>query len=82
MSSKEIKSKQEALALLDQLSFQIEETRLFLSRYEIEFFVFAQKQIHSMKNSINHSNDFFSKYFEKKTKEEIIDWIEKESRKW
>ena len=35
-----------------------------------------------MKNSINHSDDFFSQYFENKNQDEIIEWIEKEAQKW
>lgn len=35
-----------------------------------------------MKNSINHSDDFFDTFFKNKTKEEIKEWINKEAEEW
>ena len=82
MSQTKIKTKEQALNSLDQLSLQLDETMYFLNRQEILFFQFAQKQLQLMKNSINHSDDFFSQYFENKNQDEIIEWIEKEAQKW
>lgn len=82
MSQTKIKTKEQALNSLDQLSLQLNETMYFLNRQEILFFQFAQKQLQLMKNSINHSDDFFSQYFENKNQDEIIEWIEKEAQKW
>lgn len=82
MSQTKIKTKEQALNLLDQLSLQLNETMYFLNRQEILFFQFAQKQLQLIKNSINHSDDFFSEYFKNKNRNEIIKWIEKEAQKW
>lgn len=82
MNQTKIKTKEQALNLLDQLSLRLNETMYFLNRQEILFFQFVQKQLQLMKNSINHSDDFFSQYFENKNQDEIIEWIEKEARKW
>ena len=82
MTQTKIETKEQALNLLDQLSLQLNETMYFLSRQEIPFFQFAQKQLQLMKNSINHSDDFFTQYFEEKNRDEIIKWIEKEAQKW
>lgn len=82
LTQTKIETKEQALNLLDQLSLQLNETMYFLSRQEIPFFQFAQKQLQLMKNSINHSDDFFTQYFEGKNRDEIIKWIEKEAQKW
>lgn len=55
---------------------------VFLGRPELLFFHFAKQQLAMMKNSINRSEDFFSLYFECKTEDEVIEWIEKEAQKW
>lgn len=77
-----IQTKEQALNLLDRLDTRLDETILFLTRQEMIFFQLAKQQLRAIKNSINHSDDFFSSYFEDKTEEDIINWIEKEAQKW
>lgn len=54
----------------------------FSNKTENDFYNLALQQMVYMKNSINHSEDFFNMFFKDKTKEEIMDWIDEESKKW
>ena len=54
----------------------------FSNKTENDFYNLALQQMVYMKNSINHSEDFFNMFFKNKTKEEIMDWIDEESKKW
>ncbi len=82
LTSKKIKTKNQALQLLDNLCIVIKESMYFSNDFENDFYRLALQQMVYMQNSINHSEDFFNHFFKNKTKEEIIDWIEEESKRW
>ena len=67
---------------MDSLIKQLNETLFFLNDFEKEFFILCQNNLIMMKNSINHSDDFFDTFFKDKTKEEIKEWINKEVEEW
>lgn len=67
---------------MDSLIKQLSETLFFLNDFEKEFFILGQNNLTMMKNSINHSDDFFDTFFKDKTKEEIKEWINKEVEEW
>lgn len=67
---------------MDSLIKQLNETLYFLNGLEKEFFILCQNNLIMMKNSINHSDDFFDTFFKDKTKEEIKEWINKEVEEW
>lgn len=67
---------------MDSLIKQLNETLYFLNDLEKEFFILGQNNLTMMKNSINHSDDFFDTFFKDKTKEEIEEWINKEAEGW
>ena len=67
---------------MDNLIKQLNETLFFLNDLEKEFFLLGQNNLIMMKNSINHSDDFFDTFFKDKTKEEIKEWINKEAEEW
>lgn len=82
MTSKKIKTKAQALQLLDDLCNTVVESIHFSNGFEHKFYELAVQQMTYMKNSINHSEDFFNHFFKDKTEQEIMSWIEKESEKW
>lgn len=67
---------------MDNLIKQLNETLFFLNDLEKEFFLLGQNNLIMMKNSINHSDDFFDTFFKDKTEEEIKEWINKEAEEW
>ena len=67
---------------MDSLIKQLNETLFFLNDLEKGFFILGQNNLTMMKNSINHSDDFFDTIFKDKTKEEIKEWINKEVEEW
>lgn len=81
-SKKKIKTKNQAIQLLNNLIEKIEEEGFFVAPKDIRFLQITQNNLIAMRNSINHSEDFFESFFKDKTKEEIIEWIEDESEKW
>ena len=79
---KKIKPKEDALLFLDNLIINCQEIIFFQPSYKKQRYVFAMDQLIAMKNSINHSQDFFEGYFKDKSGEQILQWIEKEAKKW
>lgn len=77
-----IKDKTQALNLLDQFILQVNEILYFSNEVEKKFFIIARNNLIMMKNSINHSEDFFNSFFKNKTEKEVKKWIEKEAEKW
>lgn len=67
---------------MDNLIKQLNETLFFLNDLEKEFFLLGQNNLIMMKNSINHSDDFFDTFFKDKTEEEVKEWINKEAEEW
>lgn len=55
---------------------------ILLNDFDKSFFIIVQKNLTMMKNSIEHSDDFFNTFFKNKSREEIKEWIEKEAEKW
>ena len=60
----------------------IEESKFFATKKDFDFLILSQNNLTAMKNSINHSDDFFEHFFKDKKEEEIKEWIEKESEGW
>lgn len=81
MSSKKIKTKNQALQLLNELCTNVSESAQSLN-IEFIFCSIAINQMSLMKNSINNSEDFFNTFFKDKTREEIVNWINEESKNW
>ena len=79
---KKIKTKEQARLLLNNLFEQIEESKFFAPPKDFDFLQLAQNNLIAMRNSINHSEDFFESFFKDKSEEEIKEWIESESEKW
>lgn len=67
---------------MDNLIKQLNETLFFLNDLEKGFFILGQNNLTMMKNSINHSDDFFDTFFKDKTEEKIKEWINKEAEEW
>lgn len=83
LSSKKIKTKIQAQKLLDELIEYLNLLINFSTKREINFLSFAIRQLYAMKNSIDRSdNQFFDSFFLDKTKDEVIEWIESEAKKW
>lgn len=77
-----IKSKEDALLFLDNLIQDCHEIMIFLPHHEAQLYILTIEQLNAMKNSINHSQDFFKRFFENKSGKEIKQWIESEAKKW
>lgn len=75
-------TKETALQILDGYIEYFQECIIFSNTLNQPFYVLCKKQIQAMKNSINHTVDFYYTYFHNKTEEEIQQWIEKEAKKW
>ena len=82
MSSQKIQTKEQAIKFLTDLINELEEVKFFLPHKDIYFTEIAQNNLTMMINSINHSDDFFKEIFQDKTKDNIKEWINKESQKW
>lgn len=82
LTSKKIRTKNQAIQLLNDLFNQLEETKPFVGTKDLAFFQLAQNNLIAMRNSINHSEDFFETFFKNKTKKEIQEWVEDEAKKW
>lgn len=67
---------------MNNLFEQIEESKFFVAPKDFGFLQLTQNNLIAMRNSINHSEDFFESFFKDKTEEEIKEWIESESEKW
>lgn len=68
--------------LLFGLSRNLEELFPLSNDFEKQFYHLTIIKLAAMRNSIDGDDKFFNLYFKDKTKEEIIQWIEKESKKW
>lgn len=82
MTSKKIKTKEQAISLLNKLFEQIEETKFFVATKDLGFLQLTQNNLIAMRNSINHSDDFFESFFKDKSEKDVKEWIEQESEKW
>ena len=82
MSSQKIKTKSQAIKLLDDLLNTLNEVYNFSPVRELYLLEEAHRQFTYMKNSINHSDDFFNTFFKDKTRDEIVEWVDNESKKW
>lgn len=82
MNSKKVKTKNEAIQILQELQEFLNEIDFFSSNIERSFVNLSRYKIATIKNSINHSDDFYNDFFFNKTKEEIKQWINEESKKW
>lgn len=68
--------------LLIELSQNFQELMPLLNDFDKMFYQLAFQQLHAMRNTIDGNNEFFETYFKDKTREEIKEWINKESKKW
>jgi len=79
---KKIKTKNDAIKLLQEFLDYCNECMMMGNFIEQRYFSYVQMQIARMINSINNSEDFFNNYFKNKTRKQIMEWIEKEAKKW
>lgn len=77
-----MKTKNEAIQVLQELQESLNEIGFLSNNIEKSFVNLSLYKMATMKNSINHSNDFYNNFFFNKTKEEIKQWINEESKKW
>lgn len=77
-----MKTKNDAIQVLQELQESLSEIDFFSSNIEKSFINLSQYKIATMKNSIKHSDDFYNDFFFDKTKEEIKQWVNEESKKW
>lgn len=77
-----MKTKNDAIQILQELQESLNEIDFFCSNIERSFINLSRYKMATIKNSINHSDDFYNTFFFGKTKEEIKQWINEESKKW
>lgn len=82
--TKKIKTKIQAIKLVDKLQFRIQETVFFspLTKRELKIFQYSFEQLDSLKNSIEYSDDFFDHIFKDKTEKQAQEWIERRCEEW
>jgi len=79
---KTIQTKEQAHELLFKLSERIKETMIFLNDFDKNFYQLSFHQLQSMRRTIDHNEEFFDTFFKNQTEQQIIEWINKESKKW
>lgn len=82
MENQKIKTKSQAHEFLNDLINYLD-ALIGLNEQQGQSLHFAQQQLYAMRNSVDrNSNEFFDNIFYDKTREEIIEWIESEAKKW
>lgn len=82
MTSDTIKTRDQAIQLLNQLYHTLDEALCFANHFELDDIQIAKHNLLLMQNSVERSEGFFETYFENKDSQEILDWIEEEAKKW
>lgn len=82
MTSDKIKTRDQAMQLLNQLYHTLDEALWFANHFELDDIQIAKHNLLLMQNSVERSEGFFEAYFENKDPQEILDWIEEEAKKW
>lgn len=77
-----IQNKDMAHKLLFDLTQRVQETIPFLNDLEKGFYVLSIQQMNAMRRTIDHNDEFFQTFFYNKTYQEVMQWIEDESKKW
>jgi hypothetical protein len=55
---------------------------IFLNDFDKNFYQLSFHQLQSMRRTIDHNEEFFDTFFKNQTEQQIIEWINKESKKW